>query len=253
MLDYDANAFYLKNVKQRKHFMKVGLFIPCFIDQIFPEVGVASVKILKKLGVEFDYPIEQTCCGQPAFNTGYWREAKDIARIFIKTFSKFDYIVSPSGSCVSMVKNFYPEILQDVDLELYKKILELTQFLVKILQVDSTGAEFEHTVTYHDACHALRELGIKEEPRLLLKNVKKLKLLEMENSEDCCGFGGTFSVKFPEISTEMVKDKVNSIINSRAEFVTSTDSSCLMQIDGFIKKKGLNIKTIHIAQILANF
>ncbi len=233
--------------------MKIGLFIPCFIDQIFPEVGVATVKILKKFGLELDYPIEQTCCGQPAFNTGYWKEAKDMAKSFIKIFSKFDYIVSPSGSCVTMVKNFYPEILQGEDLEITEKIFELTQFLVKILKVDSTGAEFEHTVTYHDACHALRELGIREEPRLLLKNVKKLKLLEMENSEDCCGFGGTFSVKFPEISTEMAKDKVNSIINSKAEFVTSTDSSCLMQIGGFIKKKGLNIKTIHIAQILANF
>ncbi len=241
----------VKNQKNQQ--MKVGLFIPCYIDQFFPEVGIATVKILKKLNVEFDYPIEQTCCGQPAFNTGYWKEAKAIAENFLKIFAKFDYIVSPSGSCTSMVKIFYNEILGDKSFEISQKIFELTQFLVNILKVDSTGAEFEHTVTYHDACHSLRELGIREEPRILLKNVKKLKLVETENSENCCGFGGTFSVKFPEISTEMVKDKVDAIANSKAEFVTSTDSSCLMQIEGYAKRKGLNIKTIHIAQILANF
>lgn len=234
--------------------MKIGLFIPCYIDQFYPEVGLAVVKILKKFGIKFDYPIEQTCCGQPAFNTGYRKEAKILAEKFLKIFSNFDYIISPSGSCVSMVKIFYPELLDKDDITIItKKFFELTEFLVNIMNIDSTGAEFDYTVTYHDSCHALRELGLKTEPRILLKNVKKLKLIEMVNSEDCCGFGGTFSVKFPEISVDMTKHKVNYILNSGADFVTSTDQSCLMQIDGYAKKHGINIKTIHIAQILANF
>ncbi len=234
--------------------MKIGLFIPCYIDQLYPEVGLATVKILKRFGINFEYPIEQTCCGQPAFNTGYWKEAKILAEKFIQIFSNFDYIVSPSGSCVSMIKIFYPKIILTEDLQdISKKSLELTEFLVKVMNIDSTGAEFDHTVTYHDSCHALRELGIKTEPRILLRNVKKLKLIEMENPEDCCGFGGTFSVKFPEISSDMAKYKVNYILNSGAEFVTSTDQSCLMQIDSYARKNNLNIKTIHIAQILSNF
>lgn len=232
--------------------MNIGLFIPCYIDQFYPEVGLATVKILKKLGVKFDYPIEQTCCGQPAFNTGYRKEAKALAEKFIEIFSKFDYIVSPSSSCVSMVKNFYPELLNK-DENTTQKFFELTEFLVNVMHIDSTGAEFNHTVTYHDSCHALRELKLKMEPRILLKSVKNLKLIEMENSEDCCGFGGTFSVKFPEISADMAKYKVKHILNSGADFVTSTDQSCLMQIDGYAKKHGISIKTIHIAQILANF
>lgn len=234
--------------------MKVALFIPCYIDQFYPEVGVATVKILKKFGIKFDYPLEQTCCGQPAFNTGYWKEAKSLAIKFVKIFSNFDYIVSPSGSCTSMIKIFYPELLNEDELKnIMQKTFELTEFLVKIMKIDSTGAEFDHKVTYHDSCHALRELGIKEEPRILLRNVKKLKLIEMENSEDCCGFGGTFSIKFPEISIDMAKYKLNYALNSGAEFITSTDQSCLMHIDGYARKNKINIKTIHIAQILANF
>ncbi|MCX7762958.1 MAG: (Fe-S)-binding protein [Candidatus Kryptonium sp.] len=234
--------------------MKVALFIPCYIDQFYPEVGVATVKILKKFGIKFDYPLEQTCCGQPAFNTGYWKEAKSLAEKFVKIFSNFDYIVSPSGSCTSMIKIFYPELLNEDELKnIMQKTFELTEFLVKIMKIDSTGAEFDHKITYHDSCHALRELGIKEEPRILLRNVKKLKLIEMENSEDCCGFGGTFSIKFPEISIDMAKYKLNYALNSGAEFITSTDQSCLMHIDGYARKNKINIKTIHIAQILANF
>ncbi|MCX7761203.1 MAG: (Fe-S)-binding protein [Candidatus Kryptonium sp.] len=234
--------------------MKVALFIPCYIDQFYPEVGVATVKILKKFGIKFDYPLEQTCCGQPAFNTGYWKEAKSLAIKFVKIFSNFDYIVSPSGSCTSMIKIFYPELLNEDELKnIMQKTFELTEFLVKIMKIDSTGAEFDHKITYHDSCHALRELGIKKEPRILLRNVKKLKLIEMENSEDCCGFGGTFSIKFPEISIDMAKYKLNYALNSGAEFITSTDQSCLMHIDGYARKNKINIKTIHIAQILANF
>ncbi|MEN3037593.1 MAG: (Fe-S)-binding protein [Candidatus Kryptonium sp.] len=234
--------------------MKIALFIPCYIDQLYPEVGIATVKILKKLGISFDYPLEQTCCGQPAFNTGYWKEAKLLAEKFVKVFSKFDYIVSPSGSCASMIRIFYPELLSENELKnITQKTFELTEFLVKIMKIDSTGAEFDHKITYHDSCHALRELGIKEEPRILLRNVKKLKLIEMENSEDCCGFGGTFSIKFPEISIDMAKYKLNYALNSGAEFITSTDQSCLMHIDGYARKNKINIKTIHIAQILANF
>ena len=234
--------------------MKVALFIPCYIDQLFPEVGVATVKILRRFDVKIDYPLEQTCCGQPAFNTGYWLEAKTLAEKFLKIFSNYDYIVSPSGSCTSMVRIFYPEILKNKNIEeITAKFFELTEFLTKVLQIDSTGAEFNHSVAYHDSCHALRELGIKESPRTLLKNVKKIKLLEIEESDRCCGFGGTFAVKFPEISTEMAKSKVDNIIKTGAEFVTSTDSSCLMHIGGYMSKNGVKVKTIHIAQILANF
>ena len=233
--------------------MKIALFIPCYIDQIFPEIGVATVEILKKFKLNVYFPEDQTCCGQPAFNTGYRKEAKELAYRFVKIFEKYDYIVSPSGSCTAMVKNFYSELGVDERGVIKNKIFELTQFLVNVLNIKSTGASFEAKVTYHDSCHLLRELGIKSEPRLLLKNVKGLELVEMPGSENCCGFGGTFSVKFPEISTAMVEDKVKSIQSTGAQFVTSTDASCLMQIDGFIKRNKIPVKTIHIAEILANF
>lgn len=234
--------------------MKVALFIPCYIDQFYPEVGIATAKILRRFRINFDFPIEQTCCGQLAFNTGYRKESNILAVKFTKVFSDFDYIVSPSASCVNMVKNFFPELLNEMDFpNITQKIFELTEFIVKVLNLDSTGAEFEHTVTYHDSCHALRGLGIKNEPRLLLRNVKKLKFIEMENSEDCCGFGGIFSLKFQKLSVDMTKQKLYHILKTKSEFVTSIDQSCLMQIESYAKKHNLNIKTIHIAQILSNF
>jgi L-lactate dehydrogenase complex protein LldE len=236
--------------------MKVALFIPCLVDQFFPRVGLDLVRILRRLGLQVEYPTEQTCCGQPAFNTGYHDEAIELAQRFIQVFNGgADYIVSPSGSCTSMVKIFYPELLTDHSLlgplkEVTSRIFEFSEFLVNVLGVKDVGAQFPHKVTYHDACHLLRELKVKEPPRILIRHVRDVELVEMENSEDCCGFGGTFSVKFPEISTAMSEDKVNRIIQSGAEFVIANDSSCLMQIAGTLSRKGIPVKPLHLVELL---
>ena len=235
--------------------MKVSLFIPCLTDQFFPRVGVNLVKILRKVGATVDYPMEQTCCGQPAFNSGYHEEAIELAQRFVQVFHTAEYIVSPSGSCTSMVKIFYPEILQDDVLqevlsEVTSKAYEFSDFLVNVLGVKNLGARFPHKVTYHDACHLLRELKVKEAPRELLRHVADIEFVEMANSEDCCGFGGTFSVKFPEISTAMADDKANAIAQSGVEYVVANDSSCLMQIGGYLSRKGIPVKPLHLAELL---
>jgi L-lactate dehydrogenase complex protein LldE len=237
--------------------MKVSLFIPCLNDQFFPQVGIATVKLLRKVGCEVDYPAEQTCCGQPAFNTGYRKDAKYLAERFIKIFGKSDYVVAPSGSCVSMVKVFYDELklgesLEDDLINLKKRIYELSEFLVNVVRVDDFGATFEHRVTYHDSCHLLRELHISNEPRMLIRNVKGIEFLEMNESDRCCGFGGTFSVKFPELSSVLTSDKIRNIESSGADFVVGCDSSCLMNIDGGLKKRGSKIRTIHLAELLTS-
>jgi L-lactate dehydrogenase complex protein LldE len=235
--------------------MKISLFIPCLVDQFFPTVGVNLVKILKKVGVSVDYPMDQTCCGQPAFNSGYHEEAIELAQRFLQVFRGAEYIVSPSGSCTTMVKVFYPEILHDRSLhealeEVTSKIYEFSDFLVNVLGVRDLGARFPHIVTYHDACHLLRELKVKEAPRELIRHVRDIKFVEMENSETCCGFGGTFSVKFPEISTAMAEDKANAIAQCGAEYVVANDSSCLMQITGYLSRNHIPVKPLHLAELL---
>lgn len=237
--------------------MKVGLFIPCFVDQFFPETGISLVKILRRLNVDFEYPEEQTCCGQPAFNTGYRRETKSLAKRFIDIFSQYDCVVAPSGSCVTMVKIFYPTLdfdskYMNLSTELSKKIFEFSEFLVDKLNVIDIGSVFNGTVTYHDSCHLLRELKVEAQPRTLLKNVQGVKFIESDNSKNCCGFGGTFAVKFSEISASMVEDKVDGILRSKADYVVANDSSCLMNIDGFIKKNNLPIKALHLIDLLAH-
>ena len=222
--------------------MRVALFIPCFVDQLFPHVGVAMVNVLQRLNVEVSYPEAQTCCGQPAFNTGYWDEARQLARRYAQVFAGHDAIVSPSGSCTAMVRNFYPELGIKVP-----ATYEFAEFLVRKLGVTDVGAKFPARVTYHDACHALRELRLKDEPRQLLRNVRGLELVEMDDAETCCGFGGTFSVKFPAISEAMDRSKCDSITRTGAEYVVSTDSSCLMHI----ARQKLSAKTIHLAEVLA--
>jgi L-lactate dehydrogenase complex protein LldE len=228
--------------------VRVALFIPCFVDQLFPNVGIAMVKVLRRLDVEVTYPMEQTCCGQPAFNTGYWNEARTLAERYCKIFADAEAVVCPSGSCTAMVRNFYPELLTGKIPATY----EFAEFLVRQLGVTDIGAKFPAKVTYHDACHALRELRLKDEPRQLLRRVQGLELVEMAEAETCCGFGGTFSVKFPMISYAMDEVKVTSIQQTGTQYVVSADSSCLMQIDGYLRRHKLPIKTISLAEVLAS-
>jgi L-lactate dehydrogenase complex protein LldE len=237
--------------------MKVDIFIPCFIDQVFPQTGMNMVKILEKLGIEVHYNPNQTCCGQMAFNSGFWDEAKNLGEKFLKDFPNDRPVVAPSASCVGYVKNNYEKLFFNTasHLEykrLNKNIFELTDFLVNVLKVTDLGATFNHKVTYHDSCAALREYGIKNEPRELLKNVKGLELIEMKDTDVCCGFGGTFSVKHEAISTAMADQKVQNALETKAEYIISTDSSCLMHQEGFIKKHNKPIKVAHIADVLAS-
>ena len=235
--------------------MRVALFIPCYIDQLYPETGQYTYNILKHFGAEVYYPKKQTCCGQPSYNTGYWEETKKLALKFFKDFKDAEYIVAPSGSCVTMVKNMYGDLnLNEKQKEDWQniagKIYELTEFLVKVMKVKKIGGKMNMTVTYHDSCHLLRELGIKDEPRMLLKSIEGLKLIEMENSDVCCGFGGTFAVKHADISAAMVEDKVHWALDTGAETLTACDVSCLMNIGGYIKQMAYPVEVEHIANIL---
>lgn len=237
--------------------MKVQLFIPCFIDQLYPATAFNMVKVLEKAGCTVEYNPNQTCCGQPAFNAGYWNDARDVAVKFLNDFDTPDYIVAPSASCVGFVKNYYPKLFENNSLlqkskEINQRIFEFSSFLTDVLKMDKFGAVLNTKATYHDSCAALRECHIKEGPRSLLKNVAGLTLMEMNDNETCCGFGGTFSVKFGDISEGMADQKIINAMATGAESIISTDLSCLMQLDGFIKKKNLNIKTMHLADVLAS-
>lgn len=238
--------------------MRIALFIPCFVDQFYPNAGISMVRILEKLGHEVEYPEGQTCCGQPPFNSGYWEEAKGTAKHMLDVFRNADVVVSASGSCGAMLKVFYPDLLADdprrADAEaLSKKVHEFSSFLVNQLGVGDLGAKFKAKATFHDGCHGLRELGVKSEPRKLLGHVRGLELVEMKEAETCCGFGGTFSVKFPEISTAMGEVKCASILETGAEVVISNDSSCLMQISGILGKMKKPVRCMHLAEVLAHF
>jgi L-lactate dehydrogenase complex protein LldE len=239
--------------------MKVDVFIPCFIDQFYPETAFSFIKVLEKAGCEVHYNPEQTCCGQPSFNSGYWKETKTLAIKFLNDFSKAGIIVAPSASCTGFIKNYYQKLFAEdaewllkVD-DLTPRIYEFTDFLVNKIQRTDFGAEFNHRVTFHDSCAGLREYGIKDEPRVLLEKVKGLELIEMENLTTCCGFGGTFSAKFHHISTAMTEQKVEHALKTGAEYIISTEASCLMNIDAYIRKQKLPIKTIHLADVLAKF
>ena len=239
--------------------MDIQLFIPCYIDQLYPETAFNTVKVLEKAGCTVHYNSEQTCCGQPAFNSGYWDEARTLAGKFMNDFKSDMPVVSPSGSCTGYIRNHYrklfggqPEKLAQLD-ALYPQIFELSDFLVNVLKVTDWEAAFPHKVTFHDSCSALREYGIKDEPRQLLRNVKGLELIEMCESDTCCGFGGTFAVKNAAISTAMDEKKVRNALETGAEFIISTEASCLMNINGYIQKHKLPIKGIHLADVLAAF
>ena len=237
--------------------MRVQLFIPCFIDQLYPDTAFNMVKVLEKATCDVSYNTNQTCCGQPAFNAGFWDEARVVANKFLKDFEDTEYIVAPSASCVGFVKNYYTKLFENSSShnkvkEVGKKIYEFTSFLTDVLKIYNYGAVLKGKATYHDSCAALRECNIKEGPRKLLSNVKGLELVEMTDNETCCGFGGTFAVKFEAISIAMADQKVNHALETGAEYIISTDSSCLLHLDGYIKAKQLPLKTMHIADVLAS-
>lgn len=215
------------------------------------------IKVLEKAGCTVSYNTAQTCCGQPAFNAGYWDEAKPVCQKFLKDFSGTGYIVSPSASCVGFVRNYYGKLFEnssrhhDVQ-DTAKRIFELSEFLVQVLKVEDLGASLAGRATYHDSCAGLRECRIKTEPRKLLSHVKGLQLAEMNDVETCCGFGGTFAVKFEAISVAMGEQKVENALATGAEYLISTDLSCLMHLQGYINQKGYSLKTLHIADVLAN-
>ena len=238
--------------------IQVDIFIPCFIDQMYPETGFNMVKILEALGCEVFYNEAQTCCGQPAYNAGFFDDARDIASKFLDEFkNEKRYIVTPSGSCTGMLKNGYSTLfMQTPNLHqcrlMQKTVYEFTQFITEVLKVEKIpGAKLNAKGTYHDACSALRECGIKSGPRTLLSNVEGLEMVEMIESETCCGFGGTFSVKYEPISVAMAEQKVANALDTDAEYIISTDTSCLMHLEGYIQKQGKKIKVMHIADILA--
>ncbi len=236
--------------------MNVDIFIPCFVDQLFPQTAFNMVKVLEKAGCSVNYNPNQTCCGQPAFNAGYWDEAKEVCTKFMKDFSGSNYIVAPSASCVGFVRNYYMKMFENSSVhndlkDLQKRIFEFSDFMVNVLKVEDVGAEFNVKATYHDSCAGLRECRIKEEPRKLLSNIRGLQLIEMEDVETCCGFGGSFAVKFDPISIGMADQKVNNARKTGAECIISTDMSCLMHLGGYIKNKGYDIEVKHIADVLA--
>jgi len=237
--------------------MNVQIFIPCFVDQLFPDTAFNMVKVLEKAGCTVSYNPEQTCCGQPAFNAGFWDEAKSVCTKFLKDFRGADYIVAPSASCVGFVRNYYARLFENSSLhhdvaDTGKRIYEFSEFLVQVLQVEQFGAVLNGKATYHDSCAGLRECKIKSEPRRLLSHVKGLELTEMNDVETCCGFGGTFAVKFEAISIGMGEQKVENALATEARYLISTDLSCLMHLQGYIKHKGYSIQTLHLADVLAN-
>jgi L-lactate dehydrogenase complex protein LldE len=237
--------------------MTVQLFVPCFIDQLYPQVAFNTIKVLEKAGCEVKYNANQTCCGQPAFNAGFWGESKDVCTKFVQDFDTADYIVSPSASCTGFVRNNYGKLFENNAFQspakkVTNQIFELAEFLVKVLNITDFGAEFNAKVTYHDSCAALRECNIKEEPRKLLAGVKGLELVEMKDTTTCCGFGGSFAVKYDTISVAMADQKIDNAIATEAEYIVSTDTSCLMHLEGRINFNGQAIKIIHLADILSS-
>jgi L-lactate dehydrogenase complex protein LldE len=237
--------------------IRASLFITCLGDQFFPLVGESVVAVLRRLGVEVDFNLAQTCCGQPAFNSGFREEARQVASRVLDLYRDAEYVVAPSGSCTSMIRVFFPELFADDPERLRQaedlrgRVYEFSEFVVKVLKVEDVGASFHRRVTYHDSCHLLRELGIETEPRKLLGAVRGLEIVEMKDNRLCCGFGGTFSVKFPEVSVAMAEDKLRAAADSGAEIIVANDSGCLMHLAGAIHRRGLPLRTMHLAELLA--
>ncbi len=238
--------------------MQVQLFIPCFVDQLYPDTAFNMIRVLEKLGCSVAYNPNQTCCGQPAFYAGFWDESKAVCEKFIQeNVPGTAPVISPSASCAGFIRNYYPKLFDNSSLhnevkDLGSRTYEFSEFLVNVLKVEQTGAALPIKATYHDSCAGLRECHIKEEPRKLLANVAGLELVEMNDVETCCGFGGTFAVKYEPISIAMAEQKVNNALQAGASCIISTDLSCLMHLDGYIRNKNIPLKTMHIADVLAS-
>ena len=240
--------------------MRISLFITCFNDTLFPETGKSMVRLLERLGHTVDFPLEQTCCGQMHYNTGYQEEAIPLVRRFVDVFRDAEAVVAPSASCVGMIHEFYgrvaqrsgdPELQEKVQ-QIVPKVFELTQFLVEELGVKDVGATYPHRVTYHPTCHSLRVLNIGNAPLELLRNVKGIDLVELPMAEECCGFGGTFAIKNADTSMAMLTDKIRHIKETGAEVCSAADNSCLMHIGGALSRQRSGVKPVHIAEILAS-
>lgn len=238
--------------------MRVSLFITCLVDQLWSSIGVSTVEVLRKVGCEVQFDERQTCCGQPAFNTGYRSEARTLAKHFIQTFEAgdHDYIVSPSGSCTAMVQHFAELFTGEPDWRrraqaVAARTYELSSFLIRVLNVDDVGASWTGRLTWHDACHGLRDLNLKSEPRRLISKVRGAEFVELRDAESCCGFGGTFSVKYPEISVAILDQKIDAIEQADVQAVVAADASCLMQIGGRLSRNGSKVRVMHLAELLA--
>ncbi|MGW7281460.1 (Fe-S)-binding protein [Streptomyces sp. NPDC054844] len=244
--------------------MRVALFATCVNDALYPSTAIATVKVLERLGVEVDFPAAQTCCGQPQYNTGYRRATEPLVRRMARAFEGYDHVVTPSGSCVAMVRDNYPRIgakavaegrggeLADATATFVPHVHELTEFLVDVLGVTDVGAYFPHTVTYHPSCHGLRVLGLRDRPRRLLEAVKGLELVELPGAEECCGFGGTFAVKNADVSEAMGDDKIRNALSTDADVLCGADNSCLMHIGGMLRRQEAPQRALHLAEILAS-
>jgi L-lactate dehydrogenase complex protein LldE len=236
--------------------MRVALFVPCYVDLLQPRIARATLAVLRRAGVDPEYPLEQTCCGQPAFNAGHHDEARAVAARFVSTFEPFDYIVAPSGSCVAMASRFAPELFSGPDADAARGVgsrtRELTDFLVNVLGVTDLGARHRARATYHDGCHSLRELGLGREARMLLGAVRNLELVEAPAPGECCGFGGTFSVGFPALSVEMGESKISALQSTRADLIISSDPSCLLHLGGLLSRRQSKVRLAHISEILAS-
>lgn len=242
--------------------MKIGLFVPCYVDALYPEVGVSTYKLLKSLGIDVDYPERQTCCGQPMGNAGFQKLAKPLAQSFDEMFKDYDYVVAPSASCAAYVRFFHPNILgKEHKCEAAGKTIDIVEFLHDVVKVESLPAKFPHKVSVHNSCHGVRELGLsspseRNVPQFnkiidLLKLVEGIEIFEPERKDECCGFGGMFAIEEPAVSTRMGQDKIRRHMATGAEYITGPDSSCLMHMQGIAQKDGSPIKFIHVVQILA--
>ena len=233
-----------------------ALFATCIVDQFYPQVGVSVVRVLRRLGVDLSFPLDQTCCGQPLYNAGFTQQAQKLARRVLTSFSGSQYVVVPSGSCSAMIKVFYqhlfhddPATLQQVQ-QLAPRVYEFSQFLVDVLGVQNVAAGHTGPVTYHPSCHLLREMEVRDQPTKLLGSISGLEMKELPQAEACCGFGGTFTIKYPHISEEMLADKINSVHASGAETLVSCDMGCLMHIEGGLSRRGSPVRVRHLAQML---